>query len=477
MTSSAPGTQEPSIKPSTHVSGLVVLGVSVFGSLAAALLGVAVTVGFGGVDPIGRIAALGVALAWFGASAAGPTYYEAHLKEGPSQARRIVLVTILTQVFSVALALAAVSRNLAVTWVSLEATTIVGAFLVAAGDDRRDALEAAWKFAILCFAGVGFGLVGIGLLAASARGIQGVVPTNLDSLARVSGQLDPRLLSLALAALLVGFGTKAGLFPLHWWLPDAHSQGPTPVSALMSGGLVATSLAVIVKVLAALQGVALVAAFQHVLIGSGVAGLFVASFSMIDQRDSKRLLAFSTVENVSVMAIAAGIGTPLALAAFAIHLLGHAAIKTSAFLSAGALIAQRGSRDVAELAGAIGRAPGATSVFLISTAALAAFPPSPLFVSEVLLVFAAFSAHMPWLAIVVAGLLAVAFVALVQFSTAACLGADRAGGTHGHRLARAYTLVSLVPIALAAGITVARPEWVIALVRGVAVAATGRLPW
>ena len=250
---------------------LAVIAVSAAGSLAALLLGVAAAADFGGIDPVGRVAALGVALAWFGASAAGPAYYARHLDEDASEQRRIVRLTVLTQVFSVALAVAAVSRNLAVTWVSLETTTIVGAFLVAAGDDRRDALEAAWKFAILCFAGVGFGLVGIGLLAASAKGIPGVVPTNLDSLALVAHRLDPRLLSLALAALLVGFGTKAGLFPLHWWLPDAHSQGPTPVSALMSGGLVATSLAVIVKVLATLQGVALVGAFQHVLIGSGVA--------------------------------------------------------------------------------------------------------------------------------------------------------------------------------------------------------------
>ena len=293
----------------------------------------------------------------------------------------------------------------------------MGAFLVAAGDDRRDALEAAWKFATLCFAGVGFGLVGIGLLAASAKGIPGVVPTNLDSLARVSTQLDPNLLSLALAAVLVGFGTKAGLFPLHWWLPDAHSQGPTPVSALMSGGLVATSLAVIVKVLATLQGVALVGAFQHVLIGSGVIGLFVASFSMIDQRDSKRLLAFSTVENVSVMAIAAGIGTPLAMAAFAVHLLGHAAIKTSAFLSVGALAARNAEAEMSTRSPERSPArPARPRSYLVSTAALAGFPPSPLFVSEVLLVFAAFSAHMPWLAIVVTALLTVAFVAMTQFS-------------------------------------------------------------
>jgi hydrogenase-4 component F len=456
---------------------LAVIAVSACGSLAAVLLGVAAAADFGGIGPVGRVAALGVALAWFGASAAGPAYYARHLGEDAAEQRRIVRITVLTQVFSVALAVAAVSRNLAVTWVSLETTTIVGAFLVAAGDDRRDALEAAWKFAILCFAGVGFGLVGIGLLAASAKGIPGVVPTNLDSLALVAHQLDPRLLSLALAALLVGFGTKAGLFPLHWWLPDAHSQGPTPVSALMSGGLVATSLAVIVKVLATLQGVALVGAFQHVLIGSGVLGLFVASFSMIDQRDSKRFLAFSTVENVSVMAIAAGIGTPLALTAFAVHLVGHAAIKTSAFLSLGALVACRGSRDTDRLAGAIGRQPGPTSILLVSTAALAAFPPSPLFVSEVLLVFAAFSAHMPWLALAVTALLTVAFVATAQFAVTTCLGAEKVRSAKGHQLARLYTAVSLVPIALAVGVTLVRPEWAIALVRGVAVATTGRLPW
>ncbi len=459
------------------VQRFAVIAVSVCGSLAAVLLGIAAAADFGGIDPVGRIAALGVALAWFGASAAGPAYYARHLGEDTSEQRRIVRLTVLTQVFSVALAVAAVSRNLAVTWVSLETTTIVGAFLVAAGDDRRDALEAAWKFAILCFAGVGFGLVGIGLLAASAKGIPGVVPTNLDSLALVAHRLDPRLLSLALAALLVGFGTKAGLFPLHWWLPDAHSQGPTPVSALMSGGLVATSLAVIVKVLATLQGVALVGAFQHVLIGSGVVGLFVASFSMIDQRDSKRFLAFSTAENVSVMAIAVGVGTPLALAAFAVHLLAHAAIKTSAFLSLGALVACRGSRDTDRLAGAIGRMPGATSVLLVSIAALAAFPPSPLFVSEVLLVFAAFGAHMPWLALAVTGLLTVAFVATAQFAVTACLGADKARSAKGQRLARLYTAVSLAPIALAVGVTLLRPDWVLALVRGVAIATTGRMPW
>jgi hydrogenase-4 component F len=477
MTDREPRVQTPSATSRAFAWRVAVAAISVCGSAAAALLGVAAAVGFGGIDPIGRVAALGVAFAWFGASAAGPSYYAAEFSEGPSGQRTILRLAILTQVFAVALAVAAVSRNLAVTWVSLETTTIVGAFLVAAGDHRRDALEAAWKFAVLCFAGVGFGLVGIGLLAASAGGISGVVPTNLDSLARVSARLDPRLLSLALAALLVGFGTKAGLFPLHWWLPDAHSQGPTPVSALMSGGLVATSLAVIVKVLATLQGVALVGAFQHVLVGSGVLGLFVASFSMIDQRDAKRFLAFSTVENVSVMAIAAGISTPLALAAFAVHLVGHAAIKTSAFLSLGALVARRASREVDDLAGAIGRESGAASVLLVSTSALAAFPPSPLFVSELLLVFAAFSAGMPGIALAAVVLLTVAFVATAQFSVAVCLGAEKARGARGRQLASLYTAISLTPIAVAVGITLARPEWVTALVSGAAVATTGRLPW
>ncbi len=458
------------------MSRVLLICVSIAGSFAALLLGGAVILGLGAVDPIGRVAALGVAVAWFGASAAGPSYYASTAAQSASQSRRVVVIVSLTQLFSIAVAVAALSRNLAVTWVSLEATTIIGAFLVASGKDRRQALEAAWKFAVLCFSGVGFGLVGIGLLAASARGVT-VAPLDLVSLAAVSSRLDTKLLSLALASLFVAFGTKAALFPLHWWLPDAHSQGPTPVSALMSGGLVATSLAVIVKVLSSLHGLAIAGAFQHVLIGSGLLGLLVASFSMIDQRETKRLLAFSTVENVAVMAIAAGIGTPMAMAAFAIHLLGHAAVKTSAFLSAGALIATRGGGDVEDLAGAVGRQPWDSAGLLASAASLVAFPPSPLFASEVLLVFAAFQAHMVWLAIAVSALLAVAFVAMTQFAVSAVLGVGRKSKTGSERLSRTYTAASLAPIALALAITLARPQWALALVRGLAVASTGVSPW
>ncbi|MCL4498980.1 MAG: hydrogenase [Chloroflexi bacterium] len=451
---------------------------SALGMLQAVLLALASTaaVEFPELGPLNRVALFGIAASWLGASLAAPPYYTALLKRGELGERDVGDILLLTQVFMTALSIAAASRDLAIAWVALEVTTMTGAFLVASGREAHG-LEAAWKLAVLCFGGVGFGLVGIGLIAASSAGTGAMFSTNLDGLANVAHQLNPQLARIGFAVLIAGFGTKAGFVPMHWWLPDAHSQSPSPVSALMSGGLVATSLVVLVEARAALAPLFGGGFFQLVFIILGLTSMVLSNLSMVKQADIKRLLAYSTIEHIGLMAVAVGIGTPLAAMAFVVHLAGHALAKTAAFISAGGLAHSVGSRNLTRVAGSLARDPLNATAFLVSSGALLGLPPGPLFLSELLIIMAAARAKMPLLALAVTALLAFGFAAFAERALGATLGSASHSVRRRDALAGWYALGPAVLLGAGAYCLIARPDWVLALVRSASLQMTGGVPW
>ena len=299
-------------------------------------------------------------------------------------------------------------------WIGISATTLATTFLVGFSGGKA-ALEAAWKYLMLCSFGIAIALIGI-LLLGRAGMTAHILPSaalSWDALAAHAAQLPPELTRVALLLMLLGFGTKAGLVPMHSWLPDAHSKAPAPISALLSGLLVSCALYAIIRV----QHVAGVTApdlFNNTLLFVGALSILIAAILMLAQRDVKRLLSYSTVEHAGLAAIALGLHTPLGAFAAVYHIVNHAFTKSLAFLSVGIVQHERGTTTIGKLHGLWNDASG--KFFLVALIGLMGLPPFGIFVSELLIVVAAALAQQ-WLALTCAlvGVL-VAFIALLRLA-------------------------------------------------------------
>ena len=311
--------------------------------------------------------------------------------------REIRLYYLLFNVFSFTMMFVLLANNLGFLWIGTEATTLATAFLVALYDRERS-LEAAWKYVIICSVGIALALFGIMLTYFSALH---VVPTtanalNWSTLVSVSSHLDPAILKLAFIFILVGFGTKAGLAPMHTWKPDAYSEAPTPVSALMAAGLVNVALYALMRF--------------HILVHRAVGGAFVSTLFMVFgllsmgivipfvllQRDYKRLLAYSSIEHVGIVVFALGIATPLAYFGALLHLLNNAIAKLLVFLSAGNVRLAYRSKIIRRVSGAASVVPISATLFLLGIFAMTGWPPFGLFVSEFTIVSAGFASGAMW---------------------------------------------------------------------------------
>lgn len=298
--------------------------------------------------------------------------------------------------------------NLGGAWLLVEATTAASALLVGFGGKPR-ALEAAWKYLILTSLGLGVALLGIVVLAA------GSTHGGLDALSwRDLGHIRSGHALVAYLLLVAGLASKVGWAPVHSWLPDAHSEAPPPVSALLSAALLPAVLLVAWRSSQALSPVIGASAAQSVLVGFGLLSLAVAVPFLWRLMAWKRLLAYSSLEHMGVIALGIGFGTPLALAGVVVHVAGHALAKALGFYAATPLIGHEPRAAVHAVHG-IGRTHGPLGSALgISLGALAGLPPSPLFASEVLIIAGGFAAGRPWTAAAAAVLLALGFLGLAH---------------------------------------------------------------
>ncbi|MCZ8150731.1 MAG: proton-conducting transporter membrane subunit, partial [Roseomonas sp.] len=241
------------------------------------------------------------------------------------------------QVFMGAQALALVSDNMGVMWVAIEIATLASVLMVGVHGTPA-AVEAAWKFFILCGVGIALALFGTILLYLAAQPVVGSGDPGLSwaALRAVAAQCDPGVLSLAFVFLLVGYGTKAGLVPLHSWLPDAEAEGPLPICAVLSGLLLNAALLAILRAQSIIGANPAALAPGPFLIGFGLASLLLAAFALWRRRDARRLFAWSSIEHIGLATIAFGIGGVVASLAGLIHLLGHALVKSAVFFAVGA---------------------------------------------------------------------------------------------------------------------------------------------
>lgn len=327
------------------------------------------------------------------------------------------------QGFMAAHFLALLADNLGIMWVAIEAATLACVLMVAL-HRKPAALEAAWKFFILCGVGIALALFGLIVLALAAQPLTGEAGGQLSFtvLRALAPRADPGLLNLAFVFLLVGFGTKAGLVPLHSWLPDAHAEGPTPIAAVLSGLLLNAAM------LAILRGKAIVGANPDVippgifLIVMGSATLLLAGLALWRRRDAKRLLGWSSIEHMGIVAIAFGVGGVAATMAGLLHLWGHSLVKSAAFFAIGRAARIKGAQQMAAIGGLITSHPALGWGLALAMAALAGLPPFSLFASEFLLA-SAIGHGVPWLLpIFLIGLL-VAGLALLHAMQRLCFGA------------------------------------------------------
>ena len=313
--------------------------------------------------------------------------------------------------FTFSMFIVSLSNNIGLMWIAMELATISSVVLVAL-NQTREALEAAWKYLILCGVGIGLALLGTSIIYFSAQPYLNNQQALLwTSLITQASHLSPVLLSIAFVFLFVGYGTKVGFFPLHNWLPDAHAQGPSPISALLSGLLLNVALFAILRYKLILMHTAVANFASYLLILFGFFNLLFAAFSLLRQRQLKRLLAYSSMEHLGIISIALGLGTPLAYLAGFLHMMMHSLSKTAAFFSAGNIMQRFHTQTISQLKGLCICAPVNGWCLLLSSFAILGLPPSGLFISELLLILAIITTH-TWLVIPFVLGIVIAFVAL-----------------------------------------------------------------
>ncbi|MFE3785540.1 proton-conducting transporter membrane subunit [Amycolatopsis sp. NPDC059090] len=353
---------------------------------------------------------------------ASPAHLRGEIAADQASERTAAQHSLLVQLFLGTMDLAVLAADLGVLWVAIEATTIVTAFLV--GQRRtRAAVEAAWKYVVICSTGIALALLGTLLLnyAGTHAGTEGL---DLASLTGHAHALDPGVTRIAVALLVLGFGAKAGLAPLHAWLPDAHSQAPAPVSALMSGVLLSVAFYAVLRV-KVIADLALDAGFARALLAvMALASLAVAATLLLAQRDYKRMLAYSSIEQLGLVTFGAAIGSPLAIAAALLHVLGHGLAKSVLFLGAGKILQRFGTSRIDEVRGLAGRAALLAGCVGFGVLALLGLPPFSLFASELGIARAGFAAGgMGWATGAALVLVLVIAAALVGHTSHMLLGA------------------------------------------------------
>jgi hydrogenase-4 component F len=341
---------------------------------------------------------------------------------------------------------AVLAANLGVMWVAVEATTIATTFLV--GHRRTDgALEASWKYVVICSTGIALAFLGTVLIYFAALHASGHPAGSLNwtSLMAAAHRLNPGVVRLAMGLLVLGYGTKAGLAPMHSWLPDAHSQAPAPVSALMSGVLLTVAFYALLRVKAIADSALGPAYPRALLVAAGLASLAVAASLLLTQRDYKRMLAYHSIEHMGLIALGAAAGSSLAIAAVLLHILGHGLAKGVLFLASGEILLAEGTSEIAKVPALLSRRPVLGGIFGFGLVALLGLPPFSLFASELNMVRAEFAAGLGWAAAIALACMAVIFAAVMAHGRHLLLGEAAPPG-------RREATPRIVAVPLAAGL-------------------------
>ncbi len=342
--------------------------------------------------------------AWLGPGLWGSEDFE------PAQIRHYILFS---NLFTFTMLAAVTVSNVGLMWVAIEATTVVSALLIPARVSKSS-VEASWKYLLIGSVGIALAFVGTVLAYFDFIHRAGVVDQALSwpVLAAAAPRLHPEVMRLAFVFLLVGYGTKAGLAPMHTWLPDAHSEAPAPLSAMMSGVLLAVALYAIMRWKAVVDAAIGPSFTNELLIALGLLSLVIAAFSLVTQKSYKRMLAYSSIEHTGLTCLGLALG-PLGAFAALLHLVNHSLVKSVMFLLSGRIHHRYGTTEMAGVSGLLRAMPLTGWLFAAGILAVVGLPPFGLFISEMALLRAGFvGGHYVLMAIVLA-LLVLVFVSLM----------------------------------------------------------------
>jgi hydrogenase-4 component F len=325
---------------------------------------------------------------------------------------RLRLYHSMFQLFMFTMLLALLTNNMGILWVAMEAATLTTVLLVSLYRTPAS-LDAAWKYFILCGVGIAQALFGTILLYLAAEKVLGAGGNALlwTHLNEVKGELEPTVLSLAFVFLLVGYGTKVGLAPLHSWLPDAHAEGPTPVSAVLSGLLLNVALYAVVRAKVLVDGALQTDVAGNLMMGFGLFSVVIAAFFLSRQKDVKRLFAYSSIEHMGIVTFAFGMGGGVATFAALLHMTVHSLTKSAIFFTVGHAAQKTGTQLIADIRGLVDTNPTIGWGLMLGSLAILGMPPFGVFASEFLILTTAMHEH-PWATPILLVALGVAFAAV-----------------------------------------------------------------
>ena len=349
----------------------------------------------------------------FTSSAFSASYIGHELEIGRLTPRHLRFYHAMYQTLMFSMNLGLLANNIGLMWVAIELATLTTVLMV--GVYRtHEALEAAWKYFILGSVGIALALFGTILVYMAARPVlgEGADAMAWTALIARAGGFSPELLNVAFVFLMLGYGTKVGLVPLHAWLPDAHAEGPTPISAVLSGLLLNVALYAVLRFKMLLAANPAAIAPGPLMMAMGLVSLIFAAFMLYRRRDIKRMFAYSSIEHMGLVTFAFGMGGALANFAGLLHMTMHSLAKSAIFFAVGHIAQAKGTQRIAEIRGLTESHPVLGWGLVLGVVAIAGLPPMGIFMSEFLIVSSTF-AHQPLLAILVVFGLLVAFGALL----------------------------------------------------------------
>ena len=316
-------------------------------------------------------------------------YMRREREHGTLGHRRMRFYHAMYQLFIFAMLLCLLTNNVGILWIAMELATLSTVLLVSLYRTPAS-IEAAWKYFILCGVGIALALFGTVLLYFAAEKVLGAGGAALHwtNLSQVSNQLEPTILSLAFVFLMVGYGTKVGLVPMHNWLPDAHSEGPTPISAVLSGLLLNIALYALVRCKVLVDGSTGNHHSGDIMMGFGLLSITVASFSILRQKDIKRMFAYSSIEHMGIATFAFGLGGPVATFGALLHMLVHSLTKSAIFFTVGHASQMHRSQDMDRIKGLLRGNPLVGWGMMLGVMAIVGMPPFGVFTSEFLILTA-----------------------------------------------------------------------------------------
>src|SRR2546425_5622799 len=376
-------------------------------------------------------------------------YLDEQFDRGLISLRRFRQFFYLFDLFLASMLIAVNVGDVALMWIAIEGSTLAAALLIAF-ERNKAALEAGWKFLILGSVGIALALFGTIILYYTSEHVLGVTSDALrwSELYRIAGSLDPTAIKVAFVFVLIGYGTKAGVAPMHSWLPDAHTEAPTPVSAMLSANMLTVAVYAILRFKAVADRAVGTVFTGNLMIGLGLLSVAIAAVLLLVQRDYKRLFAYSSIEHIGIALIGFGIGG-VGVFAGAWHLLNHALAKSTAFYGAGWVLLRHEHKMLERVAGLLRQMPLAGSAIVLAGVVLAGLPPFGLFASEVLITVAAYTAR-PAVAYLFLSLLTLAFATLLYHVLRMSLGepteAGRTVGTRSRVLLSAAVVINLAAL-------------------------------